>query len=141
SRLNREILANEIDKYKKLEIHGLELKGGVHDRKRILDIKNVGFSYDKSKTILDDINLEVYGSQKVWLKGPNGTGKSTLVKLIINELQSTAGSIKIGDNLSWIYFAQNQANLNVPDTVQEYFFKHTELSWDRTYGTLQKFLF
>lgn len=48
----------------------------------IIEIKNLSFSYHKQK-ILEDINLEAYEKDFLAIIGPNGGGKSTLLKLIL----------------------------------------------------------
>jgi zinc transport system ATP-binding protein len=82
----------------------------------IVQIKNVSFGYDKQK-VLEDINLTVNEKDFLAIIGPNGGGKSTLLKLIlgINPLQS--GDIKIynqlpSKNLSHIGYVPQNTNIN-----------------------------
>ncbi|MDD2698867.1 MAG: ABC transporter ATP-binding protein [Arcobacteraceae bacterium] len=82
----------------------------------IVEIKNVSFSYDKQK-VLENINLTVYEKDFLAIIGPNGGGKSTLLKLIlgINNLQN--GEIKIynnipSKNLSHIGYVPQNTNIN-----------------------------
>jgi len=60
----------------------------------ILSIKDLSFSYGKQK-VLEDINLEVKEKEFLAVIGPNGGGKSTLLKLIIGLLKPQQGSIKL----------------------------------------------
>jgi zinc transport system ATP-binding protein len=82
----------------------------------IVDIENLSFSYDKQE-VLKDINLKVNKEDFLAIIGPNGGGKSTLLKLIlgINQLQS--GTIKINNmapakNLSQIGYVPQNTNIN-----------------------------
>jgi zinc transport system ATP-binding protein len=82
----------------------------------IIEIKNLSFSYDKQK-VLENINLTVEEKDFLAIIGPNGGGKSTLLKLIlgINPLQS--GDIKIynqlpSKNLSHIGYVPQNTNIN-----------------------------
>ncbi len=101
----------------------------------------MSFGYDECISILDNVNLEIYGNERLWLLGPNGTGKSTLVKLLVGELKEQSGSIKWGQNLNWVYFAQDQINEEIEDQVQEYFYKMTNIEWYKAVCVLDKFLF
>jgi zinc transport system ATP-binding protein len=82
----------------------------------IVEIKNVSFSYDKQK-VLENINLTVHEKDFLAIIGPNGGGKSTLLKLIlgINPLQT--GEITIynqlpSKNLSHIGYVPQNTNIN-----------------------------
>lgn len=73
--------------------------------------------------ILKDIDLDIKRGEKVAFVGKNGEGKSTLVKMIMNEIPYD-GELKIGHNVNIGYFAQNQADLldseiSVLDTVDQ----------------------
>ncbi len=90
-----------------------------------IEIKNLSFSYDKQK-VLENINLKVKQKDFLAIIGPNGGGKSTLLKLIlgINHLQD--GSIKIFDKnpneslMNLGYVPQNtNINVNFPIKVIE----------------------
>ena len=71
--------------------------------------------------VLENIDLDIKRGEKVAFVGKNGEGKSTLVKMIMNEIPYE-GELKIGHNVNIGYFAQNQADLldselTVLDTV------------------------
>jgi zinc transport system ATP-binding protein len=91
----------------------------------IISIKNLSFSYDKD-IILDNINLDVDENDFLAIIGPNGGGKSTLIKNILGLLEPKDGQITIFNNsnkkyLSKIgYVPQNtNININFPITVLE----------------------
>lgn len=74
-----------------------------------------------SHLVLENIDLDIKRGEKVAFVGKNGEGKSTLVKMIMNEIPYE-GELKIGHNVNIGYFAQNQADLldselTVLDTV------------------------
>lgn len=64
--------------------------------------------------VLRDVNFEIKRGEKVAFVGKNGEGKSTLVKMIMNEIPFD-GELKIGHNVNVGYFAQNQADLLDPE--------------------------
>ncbi len=63
----------------------------------ILECKNLAKSYKKNIPVLLDLNLEIPAGKIVGLLGPNGCGKSTLIKLIAGLLQPDKGEIKVAD--------------------------------------------
>ena len=87
------------------------------DRQTVLEVENLSFTYDK-ELVLQDICLEVHERDFLALIGPNGGGKSTLIKIIlgINEMQE--GSIKIFNKalrktISNIGYVPQNTNVNV----------------------------
>lgn len=60
----------------------------------VIDIKNVSFNYDKP-VVLKDISLDIKQGEFVGIVGPNGGGKSTLLKLVLGLLIPTSGTVKV----------------------------------------------
>jgi ATP-binding cassette subfamily B protein len=58
--------------------------------------ENVNFSYDEGPTIIKDFNLHVKQGQKVAIVGPTGSGKTTLINLLLRFYELDSGTIKIG---------------------------------------------
>lgn len=82
----------------------------------VIDIENLSFSYSK-ETILEDIELHVKDKEFLAIIGPNGGGKSTLLKLILGLLKPKKGSIKLFGkepvkNLSDIGYVPQNTNIN-----------------------------
>lgn len=78
----------------------LEDKSGeknMDDLKGIIRFKNVNFSYTKEKQVLYDFNLEVKAGQKVALVGSTGSGKTTVVNLLMRFYDVDSGEILIDD--------------------------------------------
>ena len=71
-----------------------------------------------TKVVFDDAQIEVRRGEKVALVGRNGEGKTTLMRVIMNELDPMAGESRVGYNVSIGYYAQNQEDiLDKEDTV------------------------
>ena len=71
-----------------------------------------------TKVVFDDAQIEVRRGEKVALVGRNGEGKTTLMRVIMNELDPMAGESKVGHNVCIGYYAQNQEDiLDKEDTV------------------------
>ena len=72
------------------------------------------------KIVFDDAQIEVRRGEKVALVGRNGEGKTSLMRVIMNELDPKAGDSKVGYNVNIGYYAQNQEDiLDKNDTVFE----------------------
>lgn len=94
----------------------------VQPGKWVLEMEDMGKSFN-GKCIFKDINLTVGRGEKIALLGPNGVGKSTLLKRIMGKLEGE-GTVKYGHNVQVTYFAQNQAetldkNKTVYQTVDD----------------------
>lgn len=76
--------------------------------KIIVEAKNLAKSYGENK-VLSDINLLIERNSKIAFVGQNGQGKTTLAKIIVNELDYS-GFLKLGHNVEIGYFAQNQSD-------------------------------
>jgi len=61
----------------------------------IITIKNLSFAYQKENNILENINLEVFGNDFLGIIGPNGGGKTTLLKIILGLLKPDEGNILV----------------------------------------------
>lgn len=140
TRYDREIEQSKVEKYEVKRIKDLSLEGSTHSSKLVVEgvdlVKKFG-----EKSILQEANFEIRGKEKVWLFGPNGTGKSTLVKMIMGEQGHDSGNLKIGNNLKIGYFAQTNDALNYDSTLFDFFMNESGLSYGQIYGTLEKFLF
>lgn len=70
------------------------------------------------KVVFDKANITIERGEKVALVGRNGEGKTTLIRLIINEISPKSGLLELGHNVSVGYYAQNQEDLlDKNDTV------------------------
>ncbi len=62
-----------------------------------LSLKNVAFTYDDEKFILNDISLDINRGEKIWIRGENGTGKSTMCKIMGMLYQPSKGEMLLND--------------------------------------------
>ncbi len=119
--LQREILDKEIQRiglHKK--IHGAHLEGEAARSKLVYRINSVTKSFGPVK-VLNNISFEVRGQERVLLSGINGSGKTTLLKIMMNKMAQDSGVVKVGDNISVGYFAQEQDFTDLNRTVLEEF--------------------
>jgi ATP-binding cassette, subfamily F, member 3 len=90
----------------------------VQPGKLVLELKNVGKTYG-DKLIFKGVSISVGRGEKIALLGPNGVGKSTLLKRVMKTLDGD-GEVLYGHNVNITYFAQDQAEkLEVSKTVYE----------------------
>lgn len=71
------------------------------------------------KVIFDDLTLRILRGDRIGLVGPNGVGKSTLIKLILGEIKPDRGIEKLGSQLQVAYFDQHRAQLQINWTALE----------------------
>ncbi|WP_422404800.1 ABC-F family ATP-binding cassette domain-containing protein [Mammaliicoccus sp. JADD-157] len=84
----------------------------------VLSVKNLEIGY--SDRITPPINLEVKRHDRIAIIGPNGIGKSTLIKTIAQKLESLSGDIRYGSNVQIGYYDQKQAEFKSNLTILDY---------------------
>jgi ATP-binding cassette subfamily F protein uup len=94
----------------------LELDAGLPPGKIVAELKEVSMRFGE-RLLIDRFSATLLRGDKVGLIGPNGCGKTTLLKLILGELQPTSGSVRQGSKLQVAYFDQMRAALNLDATL------------------------
>ena len=94
----------------------LELDAGLPPGKIIAELKHVSMHFGEM-VLIEDFSATILRGDKVGLIGPNGCGKTTLLKLILGELQPTRGSVRQGTRLQVAYFDQMRAALDLDATL------------------------
>ena len=86
----------------------------------VLTIKELKKSFD-GRTLFDHVNLEVVGGERIALLGDNGTGKSTLLKILLKEEEPDSGKLKMGPTVKVGYLPQiihfSHPERNLVDTM------------------------
>lgn len=82
----------------------------------ILAVENISFSYG-DKEILKNISLSFNKDDKIALIGPNGIGKTTLLKLLVEELKPESGNVKWGATIQLGYFPQDVTEIISGDEI------------------------
>ena len=86
----------------------------------VLEVKDLAMGFG-DRTLFSDVNLEVIGGERIALLGDNGTGKSTFVKILLGELEPTAGKLRFGPTVKVGYLPQmvtfDHPERNLVDTL------------------------
>lgn len=92
------------------------LSNAANSGKLVFEASDLHYAIE-DKPLVKCLNLTVLRGDKLALIGPNGCGKSTLIKLLLGELSPTKGAVRQGVNLEIAYFDQHRANLDQSKTV------------------------
>ena len=72
--------------------------------KQVIVVENVSFAHAGGEPLIRDFSMVLQRGDRIGLLGANGTGKTTLLKLLLGDLQPTAGGIEVGTKLEVAYF-------------------------------------
>jgi len=107
----------------------------------VLRINEVSKSFG-DKHLFSNFSLHVRSGDRIALIGPNGVGKSTLIKLITGDVPSDGGDIRYGSNVDLGYYDQHQSSLNPEKTVlDEVWDRFPRMEQSDVRGALGMFLF
>ncbi|QYX55425.1 ATP-binding cassette domain-containing protein [Roseovarius sp. SCSIO 43702] len=96
----------------------MELSSGPKSGKRVIEARGIAKSYGDRK-ILTNFDLRVQRGDRVAFVGPNGVGKTTLLKILLGEVAPDAGTVEHGTNLEVAVFDQARAQLDPDMTLWE----------------------
>jgi ATP-binding cassette subfamily F protein uup len=95
---------------------------GLHEAERsgklVAEVKGLSFAFNKTP-LVKDFSTTVLRGDRIGIIGPNGIGKTTLLKLILGELEPQQGEVRLGTNLHILYFDQMREQLDPDLTVQQ----------------------
>ena len=108
---------------------------------KVLVLDHVSIGYKTDNPIIDDVSVVVRRGESVALIGPNGTGKSTMVKAIVGELFPTEGHIDIGNRVQVGYFSQEHEELHDRWQVVDEIINNYNFTEEKARNVLGSFLF
>ena len=116
-----------MEKLDKLEeISDLDFKFTYTDfpSKRLMEVEDLSFAYDKGPELIKKLSFWVNPTDRIAIIGKNGRGKSTLMRLLVGELQASAGNVKASPNMKPAYFGQtNIETLHPENTIEQELFQ------------------
>lgn len=137
----------QLDKMQRLEdVKGeknllLSFAPATESGRDVLHVEHLSKSFP-AKQLFDDVTFPIYKGERVGLIGPNGIGKSTLFKIIMDEIAPTSGEVQRGKGVTIAYFDQEMKTLDENKTVaEELWDRYPKLDRFQIHAYLARFLF
>lgn len=108
--------------------------------KEVINVSNLTKSFGSNK-LFSDVNFTLFYKDSLGILGENGTGKSTILKIILNEIESDAGKVKIGSNVKIGYLSQEVSFDKEDVSIVDYFSYYYGISLGEARKELAKILF
>ncbi|MDX2227327.1 MAG: ATP-binding cassette domain-containing protein [Verrucomicrobiae bacterium] len=123
----------------------MEIQEGVTSGLKVIETRGVTFGYG-GVPLVRELTLRIDRGEKIGIIGPNGGGKTTLLKLLLGELEPEKGSVKHGTNLQVVYLDQLRGQIDGEKSLAENVAGHAETVTFQgrarhIHGYLQDFLF
>ncbi|MDF7681258.1 ABC transporter ATP-binding protein [Enterobacteriaceae bacterium ESL0689] len=115
----RALQAMRRERSERREVQGnarMQVEEASRSGKIVFEMEQVNYQID-GKVVVKDFSAQVLRGDKIALIGPNGCGKTTLLKLMLGQLQAESGRIHTGTKLEVAYFDQHRAILDPDKTV------------------------
>lgn len=96
----------------------MQIEEALRSGKIVFELENVTYQIE-DKLLVNDFSVQVLRGDKIALIGPNGIGKTTLLKLMLGSLAPTSGSVHCGTKLEVAYFDQYRLELDPEKTVMD----------------------
>ncbi|GJM04027.1 MAG: ABC transporter ATP-binding protein [marine bacterium B5-7] len=108
-------VAKRLKPQNKARIH---IEEAEQSGRKVIEAHKICHSYGE-QPLIDKLSLKVMRGDRIGLVGNNGVGKSTLLKIMLGELEPNSGTVKIGTNLEIAYFDQLRRNLDPEKTIAQ----------------------
>ncbi len=95
----------------------IQLDTSEKSGKQVMVLDNVSFAHAGGPMLIKDFSMVLQRQDRIGLLGANGTGKTTLLKLMLDDLQPTQGKVEVGTRLEVAYFDQLRHQLDLEKTV------------------------
>lgn len=113
-------------------------EGGGND---VIAATEISKAFD-GKSVISNASLHITKGERVFILGPNGCGKTTLLKILLGELEQDGGNVKLGSDIHIGYYDQIQGNLTPSKTViDEIWDEYPHLTHTEVRNALAAFLF
>ncbi|HCP15779.1 MAG TPA: ABC transporter [Peptococcaceae bacterium] len=114
----------------------------IHSRtgEKVLYLDKISFSFP-DRPLFSNLEEEIRYTERVALLGPNGMGKTTLLKIILGQIQPQQGNVRFGARVKPAYFDQEHSNLNPEKTVMDEILDNYDLTIEEAKSLLARFLF
>ncbi|WP_300379553.1 ribosomal protection-like ABC-F family protein [Clostridium sp.] len=142
---SREKILDKIERLdtpdKEKEASKIKFETSVKSGHDVLHIENLSKSFGNNN-LFNNLNMDIKRSEKVALIGDNGRGKTTLFRIMLEQVKADSGKIILGTNVNLGYYDQEQSNLNLEKTIiDEIWDEFPNLTTSKLRGSLASFLF
>jgi ATP-binding cassette subfamily F protein uup len=117
----RALLSMRTERNQRREREGsarIELQTGSMSGQKVIEAKDISFGYG-AEPIVRDFSSTIWRGDKIGIIGPNGGGKTTLLKLLLGQLTPESGTVKLGTNLQIVYLDQLRGQIDDAKTVAQ----------------------
>ncbi len=117
----RALMAMRTERAKRIKREGkarMHIETADKSGKKVITVRKVSHGYGDN-TLIKDFSLKVQRGDRIGLIGNNGVGKSTLLRILLGEIEPNQGSVKLGANLEIAYFDQLRQELELNKTIAE----------------------
>ena len=117
ARLQRyEELAAEAERFRKIDTAEINIPPGPRLGSVVLEVKDLNKGFG-DRVLIKDLSFSLPRAGIVGIIGPNGVGKTTLFKTITGQEEADAGTVKVGETVSFSYVDQNRAGIDAEENV------------------------
>ena len=113
-----DLRAERASQIKRQSNAAMVFESGQKSGAKVIEAKNLNLSFD-GLSVLKDFSLQIQRKDRVAFVGPNGVGKTTLIRTLLGEQPVDSGTLKLGTNLKIAVFDQARAQLDPTQTLWE----------------------
>ena len=88
---------------------------GIQSGRKVISAHQLSYRYEGAP-LIEEFNLEILRGDRIGIIGPNGCGKSTLIRLLLKQLEPLKGTVKHGTKLEMAYFDQHRDQIDPKKT-------------------------
>ncbi len=96
----------------------IEIQTGSMSGQKVIEAKDVSFGFGGTP-LIENFTSTIWRGDKIGIIGPNGGGKTTLLKLLLGQLEPQSGSVKLGTNMQVVYLDQLRGQIDNAKTVAQ----------------------
>ena len=111
---------DKLDKLSEIDTLDFNFSHTAFPGKRMMEVREISFSWKEDQPLISDLSFTIGAKDRIGIIGKNGKGKTTLLRLLVGELQATSGEFQSAPKLESAYFGQtNVERLNQKATIEQ----------------------